>query len=538
METKISRDKLIQDIRDLTHIIETAHPEPYFKGGGRIAYHRRLQKLMRDIPEDGLSKIDFLFLIMPLIAKIKDSHTSLFEDNLVLDTQNPGGIPLIFSAIEEKLYVKSVIEEEHKPLIGCILISVEGVSFEGIFKRLENFIGCENQYKLLGKFGDISGVLLHEETLQRLVPEWVNSRTPEKIAVTLQHPDGEVKEHIFSPAKNVHPECIKNENSSHLPLPSNEKNNYFFYKFFDPENTTAYLRIANMMTFREAFEYWQATGMSKFEEFAQTVYRKFNGDEIPETHDKIIEGIPAATDVFLSLFTEMKKARTKHLIVDLRNNQGGNSLMNQIFTYFLVGFERTLTLLRENGTVSKLSEFLEGTSSSGFDLEKISYNNRVPLEKSDYDFSLDLDFSGEELDVRMRESITTDIEKMPSFFKEFQFRQNEALYFPERIYILSSESTLSSGYNLMADLYQLEGEIVGIPSGQAGNSCGDIRFFELSNSKIKGRVSTKAFTAFPDDPKKGELLEIQHPLTYKKLKAYDFDENATLRYALEIIKDS
>jgi len=56
----------------------------------------------------------------------------------------------------------------------------------------------------------------------------------------------------------------------------------------------------------------------------------------------------------------------------------------------------------------------------------------------------------------------------------------------------------------------------------------------LANSKFRGNVSTKSFIAFPDDPEAGELLMPQHPLTYEKFKTYDFDENATLRYALSL----
>jgi hypothetical protein len=162
----------------------------------------------------------------------------------------------------------------------------------------------------------------------------------------------------------------------------------------------------------------------------------------------------------------------------------------------------------------------------------------VPLNITDYDFSLEPDFSGEQYEQSIRADLERDFAKMPSFYPEFQSREHEAFYFPERIFILCSELTFSSGYNLMADLFQLGGEIVGIPSGQAGNSCGDIRSFELDNSKIKGNVSTKSFVAFPDDPEAGALLRPQRPLTYEQFKAYDFDGNAALRYALALIADS
>lgn len=59
MDRKLSREELIQDVRQLNEILETAHPDPYINGGGKIAYHRRLLELIRDIPIDGLTKEDF-----------------------------------------------------------------------------------------------------------------------------------------------------------------------------------------------------------------------------------------------------------------------------------------------------------------------------------------------------------------------------------------------------------------------------------------------------------------------------------------------
>ena len=36
-----SRDALIEDARQLAHVIESTHPDPYIHGSGKIAFHRR-----------------------------------------------------------------------------------------------------------------------------------------------------------------------------------------------------------------------------------------------------------------------------------------------------------------------------------------------------------------------------------------------------------------------------------------------------------------------------------------------------------------
>jgi len=543
METKLSRSALIEDIRQLTHIIETAHPEPYFKGGGRIAYHRRLQKLIRGIPQEGMTAKTFNFYLMPFIASIKDGHTTVLDASTLLDDGYPGGIPLIFGAIEGKLYVRTVVHSAHQKLIGSLLVSVAGIRIDELLERVEHYFGCENQYQALGKLGNDPALLFYRGTLNLLIPEWQAAGPDSEIKVELQHPDGAVQTYGFNTATSNGPAQIKSEHPDHLPPLSDPNNSNFFYQFVDEAGRSAgdiaILRIANMITFREVYEYFQANGMDRFEAWGRRVFQRFSPNtDVPVEYEKVIAGIPTASTVFCNLFKAMKAAQTRYLIVDLRDNQGGNSLMNQILTYYLVGFEKTVALLKTNGTVRKMSEFLASDNKQGLDLTQIPYYPHVPLNITDYDFSLDPDFSGHQYEGSIRADLERDFANMPSFYPEFQSREHEGIYLPEYIFILSSELTFSTGYNLMVDLYRLGGKIIGVPSGQAGNSCGDVRSFELANSKFKCNISTRSFVAFPDDLETGTLLSPQYPLTYDQFKTYDFDENATLRYALSLIADS
>ncbi len=530
MEKKISREALIQDIRELTNIIENAHPDPYLKGGGRIAYHRRLQKLIRDVPLEGMTQREFFFHLQPFIAKIEDGHTTIKEAGSSVDDINPGGIPLIFDAIEEKLYVRAVTNEKYRPLIGCILISIEGVSFKEIVKRQKNRIGFENVYQLLSTLGN-KGSLYYSDYLKQLIPEW---STFEQITVILRHTSGTEKEYSFPPAKNVQAPFIEQKTRIELPQTDNP---FFFYHFIDPEKKIAFLRITNMITYRETYEYWEATGTTNFNDLARRVFKDFNDEEPPEDYKKVIEGIPTATETFLSLVKEMKRKKTKFLIVDLRKNSGGNDTMIQILLYFLVGFSKTISLLMSKTEIRKYSEFLNKTSEKGVGLKEVFYGKLVPMTINDYDFSYDPSFCPGELKQAVKDHMVSIFEKMASFNKEFKSGEYEGYYLPEKIVVLCSGVTFSSGFDLMTDLYRLGAVIVGIPSGQAGNSCGDIRLYELANSKLKGTISTKYFIAFPDDQEKGHLLKPHHPLTYEKFVSYNVDKNSILLYALDLIKE-
>jgi hypothetical protein len=535
MKRRISRDALIQDIRELSTVLENAHPDPYINGGGKLRYNRRLQKLIRDVPSSGMTEQEFFFYLQPFLAMIGDGHTSLVADKSSFDRQNPGGLPLFFEPTTEgDLYVKAVTGEEYSHLIGCILVSVEEVSFKELVRRQSKLIGSENAYQLLGVLGK-DGSLFYKHYLKQLIPEW---RTDHRISVVLRNPSGEEETHSFSSSANVTYPLIERDTKFNLPETSNP---FFSFHFIGSgrarDKNIALLRIENMMTYREAFEYWERSGSNLpwFTNHCRRVFQIYNDQEAPEDIGQAISGIPAVTEMFIELFQEMRSRRSQVLIVDLRNNSGGNDNMIPILLYFLVGFDSTVSLVMNNATVRKMSKYLQEISAKGVELEKIPYSHLVPLTINDYDFSRDPSFSPADLRQATVAELTWTFEKMPSFHKEFKSGKFESYYKPERIVVLCSSQTFSSGFDLMTYLYRIGALIVGIPSGQAGNSFGDNRTFELAHSKLWISFSTKFFIAFPSDPKTGRLLMPHYPMTYEKLASYNFDRNAALLYALEIV---
>ena len=118
----ISRDSLIQDIRQLSNIIEASHPDPYIKGGGKIAFYKRLHNLMLSIPVSGMEKCKFQKLLIPFVAELGDGHTVIHVNYNRYDRQ-PGGIPLLFKIIGKSLYVEGVIDPKDENLIGSLLLS-------------------------------------------------------------------------------------------------------------------------------------------------------------------------------------------------------------------------------------------------------------------------------------------------------------------------------------------------------------------------------------------------------------------------------
>jgi hypothetical protein len=105
-EIKIfSKKQLIDDTIQLCNILENSHPDPYINGGGKIAFQKRLYRIIKTIPDEGMEKDHFFSYLLPLIASIGDSHTSI---DLPAEKKIPSALPFKFKIVDEILYVSNI----------------------------------------------------------------------------------------------------------------------------------------------------------------------------------------------------------------------------------------------------------------------------------------------------------------------------------------------------------------------------------------------------------------------------------------------
>ncbi len=523
---RLSREDLIDDVRQLASIIEDAHPDPYIKGGGKIAFHRRLQNTLRAIPEDGMTKDEFYRLLGPFVAAIGDAHTWL-RDPYAHKGLSPGGIPLYFHYVESSVYVYAVPSEDQTHLLGALLVAVEGVPFEEVVRRQGERIGAENEYQLLRNLAG-TGALWRRCFLEHLIPEWEDKS---KVTVTLEKPRGVVKDYVLAIPERIPEEWL--DSDSVVELPSTEKCD-FVYDFLDEDGKTALLVVNSMNTYREAFEMWDALGVEQHFWTARREYERYWGEKPPGDQQEVRAGLPSATETFRSMAREMREAGTNTLLVDLRRNGGGNSYMSQILIYFLYGSGSMFPAEGSTLEIKKYSHYyfsyFENES-----LEKINEGRDLPLTESDYDFALDRfrrGYPGREAATSL---LAERIAQMPTFEVEYKTHEYDGYYLPDNVIVLCTPDTFSSGYTLMYHLQRCGAKILGTPPAQAGNCFGDTMSFTLENSGLSGTVSRKYFELFPDDPGRGRVLRPDYPLTYEKLASYNFDTNAEILFALEIL---
>ncbi|MGB9906492.1 MAG: S41 family peptidase [Candidatus Saccharicenans sp.] len=517
---KVNRPQLIEDLRQLLFILENSHPDPYLKGGGKIAFHRRFQEALLEIPEEGMSRKEFYRFLMPLMASVGDGHTFLVPP---WTTGGESVLPIGMNIVGQTVYVEKVFRPGLEHLFGSRLISVNDIPFPELIERLKSLISWDNEYQLLTYF---CRFLNDKELTETLIPEL---RGADSLRIGLELPKGQTYSLEISrqeKGKDTHVEP-----PSRINLPSTEKVD-FAYNFLDPRKRTALLRIDGMFSYRENFEFFRSMGAVWVPFQAAAVYRKIYLHDPPENLDSLISAIPSATEVFRNLVIEMKKAGTERLIIDLRKNSGGNSLMANILAYFLFS-EEQLKKTTNSYAVKKYSD-LYFANYPNDSLEKINKVRRLSLDRGDYDFGEDPYFK-DRLSLAGSKELELEewLKATPTFYKEYKSGLYKNYYRPPKIIIVSSAWTYSSAFTLMSMFYKLGARVVGVPSGQSGTCFGDTLSFILKNSGIRGFVSYKLFVTFPENPELSKILTPHGELTYEDLIRFDFDPNSSILLALQ-----
>lgn len=483
-----SQAELVEDSEQLIELIERTHPDPYSSVGGKIAFNRNYQEILGAIPETGLGRNDFARLLRPFVASINDGHT-LLENAYTVDKLYPGGVPLLFDVVGESLYVAGVAGEENKELIGSLLLSVEGIPLSELVERQKKWQGVENTYHALSFLSTQS--LLYAPYMEDLLPEWQNNQ---QVTVGLQLPSGDTREITFDLPISAQTLFMP---ESQVYLPSLGDSN-FISDFLDEENQIAYLRIDYMQGYREMYE---------------------------RRNDSEAEKYPSATELFTKLVSDMKEADSDMLIVDLHSCEGGNSAIADILVYFLYG--------KDSLQYVKSASFVAGGGSI--------LKTPPSLKKMAYDFTWD--FSDDpnkfqELLPQVPAFLEDFAKEMPTFYEEFKTGSYEAYYLPDRVVVLVSPQTFSSGFMMARYFYLLDVPLIGTPSGQAIKWFCDPIFVSLDNTEIQVVISTSyCMHLIPGEPELTDYLPVQHPLTYEILKSYSFDPNSEVLYALDLLNE-
>jgi len=506
----LTRNQVADDIAQLLEVLERSHPDPHGSVGKR-EFHRRAQNLLASPPEAGWTREDLENRIDVLLASLHDGHTRVARRTQSLQVA-PRALPLRLRVIaaddstpDRTLYVQAASDPS---LVGARLIAIDAIPFDTLWARQRALESAENE------FGHLAGLASRIETGVGLVSLIPSLRDRAAVSVALRLPDG-ATHRVLLPLGEPWPS--PSPDSAAFPV---ARGGVPAYRFADADRRVAILRLDNTWAHREIFDPLVKFGQAipPFDlRAARLLFERVHGRPAPQDTTRTVDGLPAATEVFGSLVRDMRRFETDTLVVDLRRNGGGHSMMVNMLLYYLFGRESWRTFFGAQYTIGRHER---GTDSTGT-------ASRFPGREGDYDFSGMARSASRPASEAGAEDFWRRVTR--TFADELASSQHEAHYRPPHVIVLVGPRTFSGGFWLAAALKRHGAALVGVPSGQAGNSFGDVRFTSLKESGITVGVSTRIFVLFPGHLGPYPVLPVDAPLTYELWRRTGFDPDAELR---------
>ncbi|SMD30337.1 S41 family peptidase [Picrophilus oshimae] len=495
---RFTKEEALSDLYKLVKIITETHPDPFMNLGSQIKFYMMIDEIIGKINEN-IDIIELYNITRKITALIGDSHTFM---------QNPGfdnsRIWIEFEIIDEKIIVLGVYEKNLNDIIGHELIAVNGINVKELLSKMHEIRASNSIYDALAH---LINAFYDKYTMSYITgQDGINY-----VNLTLMSiEDNSLKDVKLS--FSIDPPGALIENNTVFNVKSKLDISYGII------NNTGYLRIDSMTRYREAYE--SILNFGADESFIREMLAA-NGFESSGDIDKIISKIPSASESIIELLSTMNKNNINDIIIDLRNNRGGNSYLAYILTYFLYG--------------NKIYEM-----ESGYDIERYS-----SWYKNQYSKVNDIWFLGGYNFQEMHEWLsgnrkidhddwveTVNISKtFSAYYKKYHVQDNI------NVYALCSARTFSAGFDLLDMLKRCGAIVIGIEPSQAANAFINTIAFSLDNSGLKGNVSSKLMLKYPDKPM-FYTIRPDIPINIKDFINHNWDANTILIESINIIKQN
>jgi hypothetical protein len=514
----LTQAQATKDARTFISMLEATHPDPYSNLGGKVAFKRTAENLVRDIPADGLSANELIERLSAFLAPLKDGHTRVRGGRSRWLDPAPR-LAVEFGVASDGLLIQSSDLAELKGVRGYKLIAVDGISIPELLKRMSAQAATENDY---GSYVGVTMALRSYKLLQNLIPDLDRAHG---VDYTLQDASGKKAERHIS-WDGEHPEDEEKWSDKPPAWNGMEHSDQPFYYRFLPDGKTAYFRVATMNP-REVYDVMKGYHVGDVKETVQQYY-KAHHLEMPADLDAAIHGVPSLLEPGTQVLEEMKRKGTPNLIIDLRDDGGGSTPVIVPFFYRLYG-DAYFGRPNDAEFVSVKSPlYLEKYHSS---VEEERKKNPA-FEIGDYEFE-----SGNEpgtAEEKRNKKFAEWNEKGIPWAHPLEELHGKPLYRPAKVIVLCSPGTFSAAFQATFALHQMGATVVGVPSAQSPNAFMEGTPFVLPEGGIQGMISNGMQMYMPKDPR----ANVFHPdfeTTYATDAKYDAGPDASLRYALDLL---
>ncbi len=442
-----SHETLKQDLDTFFYYLENTHPKLDWKIS--MDQYNKLKKEAYIKINEGMDYESFYGLLNSILVEIGDGHTYLDER---MDNKNRKYAFFTVKIIEDKVVVDSVFSEEVAKILpkGSVILNIEGRSaLEYVVKKALN-----TPYNSL-----------------------VNSIYNSIMGFPFSSPDNDTLRIAISLPENRRVKIVK--------VPLHPIDSFIRKKLIDYYIGEDLYKIS----------YFPEKGYAllKWNKFIDRMMLEKAG--MDSFMDKPVKEIPYFIDILVELINGMKERGIKNLVVDIRKNPGGSSILGNIFYYAIFGKRdaqqfSSKGLLRLSPLLDRHTYYLDGGEEFlEFLKKKVGVGEVITFTEYENYLKEFKGTSGEETDKEIDfmgyipRKLKNNLRKIAGTWKG-------------RVFILTSPFVFSSSESFLCGIKDnhLPAILVGEPSGGGGNCVpGDILPFTLPNTKISGYISYKFF---------------------------------------------
>jgi len=468
--TKFPPDKLKSDLDFLLRTLEDVHPDLY-RYRSRPEIYEMKQRIERSLTEP-LTRIDFYRRVAPLVSAFGDGHTSItYPVEELNEYLGRGGrlFPLETRIVGDSNRLFVVLDYSGEIPPGSEIVGLNGLSISKLTADLANYVSGEKLSYRLGLVNTNLRALLwfvygaEDFRLKYLTP---SGEAFEKQI------NGLTRDELTRRAIEIQ----KTRTEKQQPQPQQEEQS-------QPEEQSRS---------KIQYPYYSYTSRPDL----KTAIIDFRSFQDPKTFNAFLQ----------QAFTDLKEQRMEKLIIDLRQNGGGNSALGDA----LLGYLTDKPWRQFSKIELKVSKQI-----------KDYYRDPLPVLKRLYPQSYETVYQSSKDWYRSTYeeiSSTPDGQLFTSYPEEQQPAENP-LRFRGQVYVLIGQRTFSSAVNLAATIkdYKL-GILVGEETGGLATQFGDIYSFWVPNTGLQLGVSHKKFyRPNGQDDGRGVLPDIEVKTTTEDL---------------------
>jgi hypothetical protein len=181
---QLTRDQAVKDATTFISLLESTHADPYTNLGGKVAFKRKAQQLIHDIPAAGLTVGDLADRLSAFIIPLKDGHTRLSGASRERWVDPSPRLAVEFGIASDGMWIAGSDLPELKEVHGYKLIAVNGHPVAGMLDLVNAQLSLENIY---GSYSGLDLVLHSYKRLKNVLPDLNQAGG---VAYTLAGPQG------------------------------------------------------------------------------------------------------------------------------------------------------------------------------------------------------------------------------------------------------------------------------------------------------------------------------------------------------------